>query len=78
MLELANAVIDLTGSRSKVVHRPLPEDDPRQRRPNIPKTQESLGWKLRTPLKDGLAKTIAYFETLLQVPHVRDMLDLGK
>jgi UDP-glucuronate decarboxylase len=78
MLELARAVIDLTGSRSTVVHRPLPEDDPRQRRPNISKAQESLGWEPCTSLKDGLAKTIAYFETLLQVPHVREMLAIGK
>jgi UDP-glucuronate decarboxylase len=77
MLELANAVIDLTGSRSKVVHRPLPQDDPRQRRPDIAKARESLGWEPRTALKDGLSKTIAYFETLLQTPHVREMLAIG-
>jgi UDP-glucuronate decarboxylase len=45
MLDLANAVIDLTGSRSKVVHRPLPEDDPRQRRPDISNTQQTLSWR---------------------------------
>jgi UDP-glucuronate decarboxylase len=77
MLDLANAVIDLTGSRSKVVHRPLPQDDPRQRRPDIAKARESLGWEPRTALKDGLAQTIAYFETLLQAPHVRAMLAIG-
>jgi UDP-glucuronate decarboxylase len=78
MLDLARAVIDLTGSRSKVVHRPLPEDDPRQRRPDISKAQESLGWQPRTSLKDGLAKTIAYFETLLEAPHVKEMLAIEK
>jgi UDP-glucuronate decarboxylase len=78
ILELANAVIDLTGSRSKVAHRPLPEDDPRQRRPEISKAQASLGWQPRTSLKEGLAKTIAYFEALLRLPHVREMLAVGK
>jgi UDP-glucuronate decarboxylase len=66
MLALASAVIELTGARSKVVHRPLPQDDPRQRRPDISKAQELLGWQPRTPLKEGLAKTIAYFDGLLQ------------
>jgi UDP-glucuronate decarboxylase len=78
MLELATAVIDLTGSRSKVVHRPLPEDDPRQRRPDISKAQQMLDWRPRTPLKEGLAKTIAYFEGLLQLPHVKEMLNVTK
>jgi UDP-glucuronate decarboxylase len=78
MLELASAVIDLTGSASKVVHRPLPEDDPRQRQPDISKAQESLGWEPRTSLKEGLARTIAYFETLLRLPHVREMLSVGE
>ncbi len=78
MRELAAAVIDLTGSRSKVVHRPLPEDDPRQRRPDITKAQNNLGWEPRTPLKVGLEKTIAYFETLLQLPHVKEMLNVSK
>jgi UDP-glucuronate decarboxylase len=78
ILELANAVIGLTGSQSKVVYRPLPEDDPRQRRPDISKAQESLGWGPRTPLEEGLVKTIAYFETLLRLPHVREMLAIGK
>ena len=61
MLGLATAVIDLTGSRSKVVHRPLPEDDPRQRRPDISKAQQMLNWAPHTPLKAGLTKTIAHF-----------------
>jgi UDP-glucuronate decarboxylase len=74
--ELAAAVIDICGSRSKVVHRPLPQDDPRQRRPDIAKAQELLGWKPRTELRDGLAKTIAYFEELLKLPNVREMLHI--
>jgi UDP-glucuronate decarboxylase len=78
MIELATAVIDLIGSRSKVVHRPLPEDDPRQRRPDISKAQQMLGWEPHTPLKEGLTKTIAYFEELLRLPHVREMLSTSK
>jgi UDP-glucuronate decarboxylase len=78
MLELAAAVIDLTGSRSKVGHRPLPQDDPRQRRPDISKAEDVLKWKPRTPLKEGLTKTIAYFEELLKLPNVREMLNVSK
>jgi UDP-glucuronate decarboxylase len=78
MLALAAAVIDLTGSRSKVVHRPRPEDDPRQRRPDISKARDILKWEPRTPLKEGLTKTIAYFEQLLKVPNVREMLNVSK
>ena len=66
MLELAALVIELTGSKSKVVHRPLPQDDPRQRRPDISKAQKMLNWQPHTPLKEGLVKTIAYFEELLR------------
>jgi UDP-glucuronate decarboxylase len=61
MVELATMVIDLTGSHSRIVHRPRPEDDPRQRRPNISRAQDLLDWKPRTMLKDGLTRTIAYF-----------------
>jgi UDP-glucuronate decarboxylase len=77
MLELAAAVIDLTGSRSKVVHRPRPEDDPKQRRPDISRAGDILKWKPRTPLKEGLTKTIAYFEELLKAPNVREMLNVS-
>ena len=76
IIDLATAVIDLTGSRSKVVHRPRPEDDPRQRRPDISKAQQMLNWEPHTPLKDGLTKTIAYFEELLKVPYVQKMLSV--
>ena len=78
MLELAAAVIELTGSRSKVVHRPRPEDDPRQRRPDISKAGNILKWEPRTPLTEGLTKTIAYFEELLRLPNVREMLNVSK
>ena len=66
ILELAEKVIDLTGSRSKVVHHPLPQDDPTQRCPDITKAREQLSWKPATPLQEGLKKTIAYFDTLLR------------
>jgi UDP-glucuronate decarboxylase len=63
--QLAERVIDHTGSRSKIVHRPLPQDDPKQRQPDISKAQELLGWQPVVPLTDGLTKTIAYFDDLL-------------
>jgi UDP-glucuronate decarboxylase len=63
--QLAEKVIDLTGSRSKIIHRPLPQDDPKQRQPDISKAQELLGWQPVVPLAEGLTKTIAYFEGLL-------------
>src|SRR5712672_42163 len=74
MLELASTVIELTGSRSRIVHRPLPQDDPRQRRPDISQANQLLSWAPRTSLKDGLAKTIAYFEELLKEEGVRRLL----
>jgi UDP-glucuronate decarboxylase len=63
--ELAEIVIDLTGSKSRIVNHPLPQDDPRQRRPNIDLAAEKLGWRPVTPLREGLGKTIAYFEGVL-------------
>src|SRR5215831_2386689 len=74
MLELAKMVIEMTGSRSRIVHRPLPENDPRQRRPDISRAQELLSWKPRTPLNEGLKRTIAYFEKLLSEKGVRAAL----
>jgi UDP-glucuronate decarboxylase len=65
MLDLASDVLDLTGSRSPIVHQPLPEDDPRQRRPDITLAMSSLGWRPSIGLRDGLARTIAHFETVL-------------
>ena len=58
-------VIDLTGSKSEIVYRPLPQDDPMQRRPDISLAQSHLGWQPRVPLRDGLARTIAYFAARL-------------
>ncbi|MGZ3319188.1 MAG: UDP-glucuronic acid decarboxylase family protein [Isosphaeraceae bacterium] len=74
ILELASTIIDLTGSRSRIVHRPLPEDDPRQRRPDISKANLLLDWNPKTPLKEGLVRTIAYFEELISDPRIRASL----
>ena len=65
MLELAETVIRMTGSRSKLIHQPLPSDDPRQRRPDITLAQEKLSWSPTITLQDGLAPTIDYFRKLL-------------
>ncbi len=59
--ELAAAVIALTGSRSRIVHRALPVDDPRRRRPDIERAQRLLGWSPRIPLSEGLKRTVRYF-----------------
>lgn len=77
ILQLASAVIQLTGSRSRILHKPSPEDDPRQRRPVIARAQELLGWKPRTPLKEGLGRTITYFEKLLADHGIEKMLDVA-
>ena len=71
---LAATMIDLTGSASRVVHKPLPQDDPRQRRPDISSAKAVLGWNPRTPLAEGLKWTIAYFEGLLREPALRAAL----
>jgi UDP-glucuronate decarboxylase len=75
ILELASLVIELTGSRSRIVHRPRPQDDPRQRRPDISKANDLLGWAPRTPLREGLINTIAYFEDLLKEEAVRPFIN---
>jgi UDP-glucuronate decarboxylase len=64
--QLAETVISLTGSSSKIAYRPLPEDDPRQRCPDISLAQNLLAWAPRVQLRDGLMKTIEYFERLLR------------
>ncbi len=63
--ELAEAVIRLTGSKSRIVEKPLPQDDPKQRRPNIDKAKALIDWEPKVPLEDGLKRTIAYFQGLL-------------
>ena len=65
ILELAEMVIALTESKSKIVHRPLPEDDPRQRCPDISEAQRLLAWRPAVTLEKGLKSTITYFERLL-------------
>ena len=66
MRELAEQVLALTGSKSRLEFRPLPADDPRQRQPDISQAKEKLGWQPSVPLKDGLQKTIEYFDQLLK------------
>jgi len=63
---LAERVIALTGSASRIEYRPLPEDDPKQRQPDIALARATLGWGPTTPLEEGLAKTVAYFDRLLK------------
>jgi UDP-glucuronate decarboxylase len=58
----------------RIVHRPLPENDPRQHRPDISRAQELLSWAPTTPLKEGLSRTIAYFEQLLMQNGVKESL----
>ncbi|HWI13040.1 MAG TPA: UDP-glucuronic acid decarboxylase family protein [Burkholderiales bacterium] len=65
MLQLAQTVLELTGSRSKLVFRPLPSDDPRQRQPDIARARAKLGWSPTVPLREGLEATIGYFKHLL-------------
>jgi dTDP-glucose 4,6-dehydratase len=65
VLELAELVLKLTGSRSRIEHRPLPTDDPRQRCPNITRAREALGWEPGIPLEEGLRRTIPYFKQVI-------------
>jgi UDP-glucuronate decarboxylase len=65
VLELATAIIEMTASKSKIVKKPLPPDDPRQRQPDIAQARKALDWAPHTALQDGLRKTIAYFDDLL-------------
>jgi UDP-glucuronate decarboxylase len=74
IMELATLVVSLVGSRSRIVHRPLPENDPQQRQPDISLAQELLDWKPHVPLKEGLAKTITFFERLLAEQDIRAQL----
>jgi UDP-glucuronate decarboxylase len=67
-------ILDLVGSRSRIVRRPLPENDPKQRQPDISLAQKLLNWKPYIPLKEGLVKTIAYFEHLLAEQDLRTQL----
>jgi len=64
--ELAEQVLDLTGSRSKLDFKPLPDDDPQKRKPDIVLAQSELGWEPSVKLTDGLEKTIEYFDGYMQ------------
>jgi UDP-glucuronate decarboxylase len=63
--ELASLVLELTGSSSRIVHRPRPQDDPQRHRPDISKANDLLSWAPKTELTEGLNRTIEYFERLL-------------
>ena len=65
ILELAQKIIELTGSSSKIIFKPLPQDDPLQRQPNIKLAKARLGWQPATDLKEGLKRTIDYFKSIL-------------
>ncbi|ESQ08996.1 MAG: SDR family oxidoreductase [Thiohalocapsa sp. PB-PSB1] len=67
MIELAETIRDLTGSRSSLVHAPLPDDDPRKRQPDISLARSALDWEPKVQLREGLKLTIAYFEQLLRL-----------
>jgi len=64
--DLAKTVIEMTGSRSELINKPLPSDDPRQRQPDITRAKETLGWQPEMDWKEGLKETIEYFDTLIR------------
>ena len=65
ILECAKVVLEITGSRSKIRFEPLPQDDPKQRRPDISKAKQLLGWEPKVGLEEGLRQTVEYFRGLL-------------
>jgi UDP-glucuronate decarboxylase len=65
MIELAELTLKLVGGKSKIVHRKLPADDPKQRRPDITLAKKVLKWKPTVPLEEGLNRTIAYFRSVI-------------
>jgi dTDP-glucose 4,6-dehydratase len=62
MIECAQEVLEITGSRSEIVHMVLPQDDPTRRRPDIGKARELLGWEPKVSLREGLDRSLAYFQ----------------
>ncbi|SHG69429.1 UDP-glucuronic acid decarboxylase family protein [Flagellimonas flava] len=76
MLELAQNIIDLTGTKSKIIHLPLPSDDPMQRKPDISLAKEKLqDWSPSVDLREGLGKTIEYFNNLLQEKSIKELVE---
>ncbi len=71
VIELAKLVLKLTGAKSKIKFLPLPEDDPKKRKPNITKAKKILGWQFRVSLEEGLKKTIEYFKARLALAGTR-------
>ena len=65
VLQLAHTIVRLAGSKSKIEHRELPEDDPKQRRPDISHARELIGWEPEVRLEDGLGRTLEYFRSVL-------------
>jgi UDP-glucuronate decarboxylase len=65
MRELAEVILDITGSKSNIVYKPLPSDDPRQRRPDLTLAKETIGWEPKINLRDGLVRTIEYFKNMV-------------
>ena len=63
ILEFAERIRVLTGSKSRIIHEQLPQDDPKQRKPDISKARRILGWEPRVPLDEGLRQTVQYFRT---------------
>jgi nucleoside-diphosphate-sugar epimerase len=66
VLDFAKAIIRATRSRSRIIYKPLPEDDPKQRRPDISRARATLGWEPRVALDEGLRQTIAWFRKKLR------------
>lgn len=77
VLDLAEEILRLTGSRSTIIHKALPSDDPKQRRPDITLARNMLGWQPKTPLEIGLRSTIAYFDKVLAHTDVLQLCDFG-
>ncbi len=74
ILDLATQIVEMTGAKSRIVHLPLPADDPRQRQPDISRAKELLDWTPRTHLKEGLMRTVEYFDKLLSNEGSVDLL----
>ena len=66
ILQLAQKVVDISGSKARIIHKPLPMDDPKQRKPDITLAQNELNWTPEIKLDDGLTRTIDYFDKLLK------------